>query len=104
MSLTVTAAMLDMARVFAADVVAQIHDELNAANAADQTVWVAVDDFGDGVPAGGPFDSYEECAAWIDCEEHLEPREMPAAEALAGLAETRRLANEKYQQWLKENR
>lgn len=64
------------------------------------TVWVAIDDFGDGVPAGGPFESRQECDKWIGFEEQLEPREMPAGEALAGLAETRRLANEQYKAFL----
>lgn len=93
----ITPADLDTARAHSAQVVTDIKAELGS---EPPTVWVAVDDFGDGVPAGGPFNSYQECAEWIGYEEQLEPREMPTAEALAALVETQRLANERYQQWL----
>lgn len=61
------------------------------------TVWVAVDDFGDGVPSGGPFESFAQCEEWIGYDERFMSREMPRAEAMAALARTRRLANARYE-------
>lgn len=44
------------------------------------TVWCLVNDYGDGVPSVGPFDTYAEAAAHDPTDERFEPRQITRAE------------------------
>lgn len=59
-------------------------------------VWVLVDDFGDGAPAAGPFDTYEQAAAHDPHDDRFEPKRMTRAEAEKALAARRRETEEFY--------
>lgn len=54
-----------------------------------ELVWVIINDYGDGVPCAGPFDSILDACAYAPYEERFEPRQVSRRTAEQHLAHMR---------------